>query len=47
VNPDGEDWKKRLKSLGITRKRKKKEDLLGKKEKERSLEPVSPEREIP
>ena len=38
--PKAEDWKKRLKALGIVRKRGTKKDLFGKKEKEKDLRKV-------
>ncbi|MDL2716830.1 MAG: YraN family protein [Acidobacteriota bacterium] len=37
---EGEDWKKRLKALGIVRKRKPKKHLFGKKEKDKDLRKV-------
>lgn len=37
MNSEGEDWKKRLKALGIVRKRGTEKDLLRKNEKEKDL----------
>ncbi len=37
---EGEDWKKRLKALGIVRKKRPKKELLRKKEKEKDLRRV-------